>query len=45
MVYTTLQQPFIRTRYNMLEIFNEISIMLCNYHLAIFTDYCTDAEF
>ena len=38
-IYIILVKPMIFFRLNMIEIFNEVCILCCTYHLLIFTLY------
>jgi hypothetical protein len=37
-MYLMVIKPFINPRENKLETFNEIIVMICNYHLLFFVD-------
>ena len=40
--YLMLIRPFAKKSQNILEVFNEVCILICIYHIVVFTELCDD---
>ena len=44
LIYLIYYKPFEKQEMNNIEAFNEICILVCSYHLLLFTDFVTDTD-
>ncbi len=44
LMYLILIKPFEEGRLNKMEIFNELTVLVCSWHLILFSDYLSNVE-